>query len=159
MQTQAIGYTADGRIASFNPGIQTPGGQLVTSLSYNQDTRLAAVNATGGALASYVYDGFGQRLVKTISSSIGNLYQYGQNGLLLEETDASGAGQADYIYLDGWLIATLNNSTGAFYFLHDDMLGTPQLGKRPKFPSGRRSILRMSMAVWSMQRMRMQRGA
>ncbi|MGA3133378.1 MAG: hypothetical protein ABSD59_21495, partial [Terracidiphilus sp.] len=69
--TQAIGYTADGRMASFNPGIQAPGGQFVTSLSYNQDARLAAVNSGSGSLASYTYDGFGQRRFKTISSSNG----------------------------------------------------------------------------------------
>ena len=44
---------------------------------------------------------------------------------LLEETNASGLAQADYIYLDGRPIAVMNGST--LYFLHDDMLGTPQL--------------------------------
>jgi hypothetical protein len=44
---------------------------------------------------------------------------------LLEETDASGVAQADYIYLGGRPVAVLNGST--LYFLHDDMLGTPQL--------------------------------
>ena len=52
--TQTIGYTADGRMASFSPGIQAPGGQYITSLSYNQDARLSAVNAAGGALARQV---------------------------------------------------------------------------------------------------------
>ena len=113
VQTQAIGYTADGRIASLSPGIQAPGGQTITSLSYNQDAQLAAVNASGGALASYTYDAFGQRLVKTISGTTGNIYQYGQNGMLLEETNASGAAQADYIYLNGRPIAGLNNASGA----------------------------------------------
>jgi hypothetical protein len=56
--TQTIGYTADGRMASFNPGIQTPNSQYITSLSYNQAAQLSAVNASGGALASYTYDGF-----------------------------------------------------------------------------------------------------
>jgi hypothetical protein len=64
VQTQAVGYTADGRIFSLSPGIQAPGGQYITSLSYNQDARLSAVNAGSGALASYTYDGFGQRLIK-----------------------------------------------------------------------------------------------
>lgn len=127
VQTQAIGYTADGRIGSLSPGIQAPGGQYITSLSYNQDARLAAVNAAGGALASYTYDGFGQRLIKTISVGIGAIYQYGQDGMLLEETNASGVAQADYVYLDGRPVAVLNNTSGALYFLHDDMLGTPQL--------------------------------
>lgn len=125
---QTIGYTADGRIASLSPGVSTPGGQLITSLSYNQDGRLAAINpGKKTVLASYTYDGFGQRFVKTISSTYGRIYQYGQDGMLLEETDASGVAQADYIYLDGRPISTLNPATGLLYFLHDDMLGTPQL--------------------------------
>jgi hypothetical protein len=44
---------------------------------------------------------------------------------LLEETNASGAAQADYI-LFGWRpVAVLNGST--LYYLHTDRLGTPQL--------------------------------
>lgn len=38
-----------------------------------------------------------------------------------------GAAQADYIYLNGRPIATLDPSTGAIYFLNDDSLGAPQL--------------------------------
>ena len=38
--TQTIGYTADGRMASFSPGLQSPGGQNTTALSYNQDGQL-----------------------------------------------------------------------------------------------------------------------
>jgi len=125
--TQTFGYTADGRIASLTPGIEAPGGQYITSLSYNQDAQLSAVNAAGGALASYTYDGFGQRLIKTVSASYGEIYQYGQNGMLLEETNASGVAQADYIYLNGRPIATLDPTSGTIYFLHDDLLGTPQL--------------------------------
>jgi RHS repeat-associated protein len=124
VQTQAVGYTADGRIFSLSPGIQAPGGQYITSLSYNQDARLSAVNAGSGALASYTYDGFGQRLIKTVSGSYGEIYQYGPNGMLLEETNASGVAQADYIYLNGRPVAVLNGST--LYYLHDDHLGTPQ---------------------------------
>ncbi len=40
----------------------------------------------------------------------------------MEETDATGAAQADYIYLNGRPVAVLNGST--LYYLHDDMLGT-----------------------------------
>jgi len=122
---QTIGYTADGKIASLNPGIQAPAGQYITSLSYNQDGRLASVNAAGGTLASYTYDGFEQRLIKTVSGSWGKIYQYGRDGALLEETNASGVAQADYIYLNRRPVAVLNGST--LYYLHDDMLGTPQL--------------------------------
>lgn len=42
----------------------------------------------------------------------GEIYQYGQNGMLLEETDQAGTPQADYIYLNGRPIATVNPATG-----------------------------------------------
>jgi hypothetical protein len=61
---QTIGYTADGRMASFSPGIQALGGQYITSLSYNQDAQLAAVNAGSTALANYTYDAFEQRCLR-----------------------------------------------------------------------------------------------
>jgi YD repeat-containing protein len=46
--------------------MQTRNSQYITSLSYNDDAQLAAVNAAGGALASYTYDGFGQRLLTAL---------------------------------------------------------------------------------------------
>lgn len=51
VQTRTIGCTADGSIRSLSPGIQASGGQYISSRSYNQDARLAAVNAAGSALA------------------------------------------------------------------------------------------------------------
>jgi hypothetical protein len=48
---------------------------------------------------------------------------------MFEETNASGAVQADYIYLNGRPVAVLNGST--LYYLHTDQLGTPQLGACP----------------------------
>ena len=44
---------------------------------------------------------------------------------LLEETNASGVAQADYIYLNRRPIAVLNGST--IYYLHTDRLGSPQI--------------------------------
>ena len=60
--TQTIGYTADGRMASFSPGLQSPGGQNTTALSYNQDGQLSAANSGSEAVGSYTYNGFGQRV-------------------------------------------------------------------------------------------------
>jgi RHS repeat-associated protein len=124
---QTLGYTADGRLNSLNPGMESPSNQLISSATYNQDARLASFNAGGEPLATYTYDGFGQRLLKTVSSTYGNIYQYDQAGMLLEETDASGVAQADYIYLNGRPIAVLDPSTATLSFLNDERLGTPQL--------------------------------
>jgi RHS repeat-associated protein len=125
--TQTIGYTADGNTNSFNPGIMSPGDQLITGLNYNQAAQLGAVMSGSEALGQYTYDGFGQRLVKTLSGSVGALYQHDLDGRLLEETDVHGVAQADYIYLNGTPVATISPSAKAVYFLHDDRLGTPQL--------------------------------
>ena len=125
--TQNIGYTADGNTNSFNPGIMSPDHELITSLNYNQAGQLAAVMSGSDALAQYTYDAFGQRLVKTLPGGAGALYQNDRDGRLLEETDAHGAPQADYVYLDGRPVATISPSSKAVYFLHADRLGTPQL--------------------------------
>jgi RHS repeat-associated protein len=124
---QTLGYTADGRLNSINPGMESPGNQLISSATYNQDARLASFNAGGQPVATYTYDGSGQRLLKTVSSSYGNIYQYDQAGMLLEETDASGTAQADYIYLNDQAVADLDPSTATLSFLNDDRLGAPQL--------------------------------
>jgi hypothetical protein len=52
---------------------------------------------------------------------------------LLEETNASGVVQADYIYLNGRPIAVLNGAT--LYYLHDDMAGGPVM----RIAEGRKS--------------------
>jgi hypothetical protein len=114
--TQTIDYTGDGNMGNLSPGIQAPGGSLITALGWNQNARFSALKAGSDILATYTYDGFGQRLMKTISKSNVTLYQYGQDGLLLEEATYKGVPQADYIYLDGRPIATLTSS-GALDFL------------------------------------------
>jgi RHS repeat-associated protein len=64
-------------------------------------------------------------VISSKKNEYGEIYQYGPDGLLLEETNASGAAQADYIYLNGRPVALQNGST--LYYLHDDRLGTPQM--------------------------------
>ena len=121
---QTIGYTADGNSNSFDPGIPSPGGPLITGLKYNQEGQLASVLANSQTLSSYFYDGFGQRLEKDHGSGF---YLYDIAGHLLEETYPRGAAQVDYVYLGDVPVATIAPSTGKVYFLHNDRLGTPQL--------------------------------
>lgn len=58
-----MSYTGDGDMANLNPGIQAPGGSLITALGWNQNARLSAVKSGSDALPRYDYDGFGQRVV------------------------------------------------------------------------------------------------
>jgi RHS repeat-associated protein len=123
--TQRFGYTAEGQLDSLNPGVSSPVDTRITELSYNQGGQYAEAKSFGRTLASYTYDGFGQRAAKTISSTLYARYVYGLNGMLLEETNAVGAAQADYIYVAGMPVAVIDHS-GTVSYLHTDHLGTPQ---------------------------------
>lgn len=122
MVTQTVGTTAAGNVASFTPAFGT-----VTTMTYNQASRLATVSGANGQLTQYAYDAFGRRVVKVGASTATTLYQYDRAGHLLEENDSLGTSRVDYVYLDDRPVATIQPSTGQVYFLHDDRLGTPQL--------------------------------
>jgi RHS repeat-associated protein len=104
-------------------------GEPTVSLNYNKANRVGTIAENGAQIAQYLYDGFGQRLVKNFSGTpvAGVLFDYGQDGSLLEETNISGKAQADYIYLDGMPIGDYAPGTKTLYYLHTDHLGTPQL--------------------------------
>jgi RHS repeat-associated protein len=123
--TATFTYTAGGRLATLSPGLQSPSDVPITGLHYNQAGQLAAAKSGSEAAARYRYDGFGQRAVKHIEAAAHSRFIYGQNGMLLEETNGKGEAQADYIYLNGAPVAVLNSNK--LYYLHTDQLGTPRL--------------------------------
>ena len=117
---QAVGYTLAGNISTLSAG-------LIRSLTYNQAGRLTSVNSATSVVVQYVYDAFGERLGK--ASPAGQaVFQYDQQGHLLQETVTNGGSSTEYIYLDdGRLIATVQNGTASLDYIHADRLGTPQL--------------------------------
>ena len=118
--SQTIGYSRVGHVNSFDPAAGA-----ITNLTYNQAGRLATVMAGSNPAAQYTYDAFGQRLVKTGSST--TLFQYDPDGHLLEEIDGQGNTLVDYTYLGDLPVATLSPGAGQVNFLHVDRLGTPQI--------------------------------
>ncbi len=120
----AFTYTPTGNIVDFMGA-----GEPTVSLLYNKANRVGTIMENGTQVAQYTYDGFGQRLVKAFAGTpaAGTLFAYGQDGGLLEETNISGAAQADYIYLDGTPIGDLAPASKTLSYLHTDHLGTPQL--------------------------------
>ncbi len=135
--TSATGYGVSYNGAGATSAISLWSSPLFSS-TWNQSEQQAAVTATGSSYpaASYNYDGFGQRLVKTTAIATG--FSYGKLGNLTEETNTVGQ-TTDYIPLDPssrrdaynpvGMIAIpaypLSSST-ALYFMHTDRLGTPQ---------------------------------
>jgi RHS repeat-associated protein len=129
--TLAYTYDANGNRLTENPAapITLDGiGSSITALAFNQAGRLASTNAGTAQITQYTYDAFGQRLAKLGNVTGTTLFQYDVLGDLLEETNAQGGAQADYIYLNGRPVAEITPASGGqLYFLHDDRLGTPQV--------------------------------
>lgn len=73
-------------------------------------------------IASYGYDGDGQRVTKTVGG-VTTVYQHDMSGKLLSETDSNGNRIADYVYVNGNMAAKVE-STGVSYY-HNDPAGTP----------------------------------
>jgi RHS repeat-associated protein len=121
----AIGNRVSDSSTLTAPSTPPDGLGSVSSITYTQSGRVAAVTTGSQQTAGYSYDAFGQRLVKT--GAFATTYQYDLGGHLLEEGDGQANPLADYIYLGAEPIASVAPSTGHVYFLHDDRLGTPQV--------------------------------
>lgn len=126
----AYSYDANGnRLTETLPGSAVAaldGLGAVTEFLYNDAGRLVTTRSGNRTLAEYTYDAFGRRLARLGASTALNLFVYSFDGMLLEQTDAQGNAQSDYIYLNGQPCATIA-ADGNVFFLHDDRLGAPQL--------------------------------
>jgi RHS repeat-associated protein len=116
-QTQngtTVSYTYD---ANGNTTDNTDG-----QFSYGDNNRLKEASISGNTLATYTYNGRGERVKKDGNTL--TYYYYNQGGQLIAETDATGNTLTEYIYSDVQPIALIENSN--INYIHTDHLGTPQ---------------------------------
>ena len=92
------------------------------SYGYNAESQLTSVDGTD---ATYVYSTEGERLKRTVGSTVSEYI----GSPILETLEATNVWQEDYIYLNalgGDLIATESAANGTRYFFADN-LGTPRV--------------------------------
>jgi len=77
------------------------------SLAYDRFDNLSSFSSGSNVLASFGYDGDGMRVVKN-SSGNSFVYHYDQGGRIISEDDGRGNLLADYVYLNGKLIAKVS---------------------------------------------------
>ncbi|MEP5764318.1 MAG: RHS repeat-associated core domain-containing protein [Halieaceae bacterium] len=94
------GYDPNG-----NPLTMTSADGRELETVYGAHNRPVSVSAGGQLLASYRFDGLGQRRIKTLADNQVTHFHYAPNGQLLVETDGSGAVIREYIYADGMHLA------------------------------------------------------
>lgn len=89
------------------------------NFSYDAKNQLIAV----AGLATYSYNGLGQRIAKTVNG-IQTHYAYDENSRLIGEYNATGQAIQETIYLFGQPIAVLKGES--IYNVHADHLGSPR---------------------------------
>ncbi len=77
------------------------------SLAYDRFDNLSSFSSGATVLASFGYDGDGMRVVK-ISSGKEYVYHHDQGGMVISEDDGRGNLLADYVYLNGKLVARVS---------------------------------------------------
>jgi RHS repeat-associated protein len=119
---RTFGYLASGQVSS---DVRDASHSYSFTANDNGRNASAALNST--TAGTYVYNAFEQRVQKT-AGGVTTQFVYDRSGHLLEEANASGATQKEYIWLDDMPVAVVDD-TGAspvLYFIHADQLGTPQ---------------------------------
>jgi RHS repeat-associated protein len=95
-------------------------------LTWNDDHRLTEVkDGSNTTLATYTYNGLGQR-VKKVAGSVTTIFLYDLQGNIISEMRSDGT-YDDYLYLEDQRIAkiTSNGESDSVYYFHNDHLGTP----------------------------------
>jgi RHS repeat-associated protein len=111
--------------AAGNPLQRTGDDNSSQSFTFNKANRLSGVSVNGADAVTYLYNGLGQRVMKTLSATSKEIYHYDEAGRLISVTDQAGVSLRDYIYWGDQQIALANN--GSIYYIHNDHLNTPQV--------------------------------
>ena len=78
------------------------------TLSYDALNNLSSYSLGSTVLGNYSYDGDGMRVIKAVNGKT-TVYHYDKEGRVISEDDGSGNFIADYIYLNGKLVAKVAN--------------------------------------------------
>ncbi|HKJ33879.1 MAG TPA: RHS repeat-associated core domain-containing protein, partial [Balneolales bacterium] len=116
--TGPVAYTYDG-----NGNITGIGNKVLT---YNQKNRLVRVEENSTILGEYVYNGLGQRAIKS-ANGVTTDFIYDFDGNLIAETQVDGTFTSEYLYMGTIRLARVDVGSSDIYYYHNDHLGTPEL--------------------------------
>jgi len=102
--TRALGYTANGNIATDSAGAGFAYG-------YNHANRVTTVQENSVTVASYTYSDLGERVVKDLGGGAITHFLFDLGGALLAESNAAGVVQREYVHLGGLPLAVIAPGT------------------------------------------------
>jgi RHS repeat-associated protein len=138
-QTKTVGaststntYAADSHRLTNNRTYDASG-NIVTQgtflLPHDDRGRLREFHISGVHQQSYVYNGFGERVLRigVQNPSITNQFVYDESGHLLGEYNSTGGRIAEYVWVEGLLVGVLKpHGTSTYQYVETDALGTPR---------------------------------
>jgi len=104
--TEKINADGDGRVYRYNGHNRIESVSGRTTAPVKGKSKPPVVTDT--VIASYIYNGLGQRINKAAGGS-GKQFLYGTDGALMAELDAAGTVLREYIYLNNSLLAVLDH--------------------------------------------------
>jgi RHS repeat-associated protein len=122
-QSRTLGHDAAGNVTA-----DTRFDGTVFGYAYDGDGRLASVTRNGLAEASYGYDAFQRRVLKS-SGGLTRHFLYDPDGYLLAEASSAGAVITEWIWLGDRplaVVADVDTASPRILWAHSDHLGTPQ---------------------------------
>jgi RHS repeat-associated protein len=115
-------YDAAGNTTAITSG-------MPVAFAHDDRGRLREVRVGGVLQRTYLYNGRGERVLRTSPSGAAPTLQfvYDEAGRLLGEYQANGARVAEYVWVDDLLVAILRAHDGSTYqFVETDALGSPR---------------------------------
>jgi RHS repeat-associated protein len=94
---------------------------------YDQNNQLKEVKEGANTIATYTYNGLGQRMKKVVGG-VTTVYHYDMDGKLIAESTLGGTTTKEYLYMGKVRVAMVDVAGGGtVYAYHNDRLGTPEL--------------------------------
>ncbi len=94
---------------------------------YDQQNQLKEVKQGANTIATYTYNGLGQR-VKKVAGGVTTIYHYDLDGKLIAEGLPAGTMTKEYLYMGKVRVAMVDVAGGnALYHYLNDRLGTPEI--------------------------------
>jgi RHS repeat-associated protein len=118
---QIVTYNGAAHLYDADGNLERTTGATAWMARYDPENRLVSLSRTGQPAVSFAYDEFGRR-ARRVEGGVAVECQRDEDGSLLSETDAGGTVGAEYVHLDGRLIAMRRDGQSLFYLF--DHLGS-----------------------------------
>jgi RHS repeat-associated protein len=117
LNPRTFSYDANGNIT----------GDGTLTFTYDQNNQLKEVKEGANTIATYTYNGLGQRMKKVVGG-VTTVYHYDMDGKLIAESTLGGTTTKEYLYMGKVRVAMVDVAGGnVLYVYHNARLGTPEI--------------------------------